>query len=436
MGAAPLVTGPSGYTLHKAGLHRSWLDAPAGRHDADGFGHYDITVTNGKIATIAPASEAPAGTNDLGGRIVGPCFVDCHTHLDKGHIWPRRPNPDGSFAGALDSVTADRVANWSAEDVGARMEFGLKCAYAYGTRAIRTHLDSDAPQDAISWPVFERLRDEWADRISLQAASLISIESVRDSERFDALVARVAAAGGVLGAVTYMVPDLDPLLDIVFRAALAHGVALDFHADETDEPDARSLLHIAQAAERHGFDGPILVGHCCSLARQPDSHVLDTLDRVAARNISIVSLPMCNMYLQDRRSNGTTPRWRGVTLVHEMAARGINVCVASDNTRDPFYAYGDLDVLEVYRQATRICHFDHPVGDWPRTVLANPAMAMGLEAAFGRIAVGGAADMIVFDGRNWTELLSRPEATRIVIRDGRPIERVLPDYSELDRLME
>ena len=30
-------------------------------------------------------------------------------------------------------------------------------------------------------------------------------------------------------------------------------------------------------------------------------------------------------------------------LLHEMKARGINVAVASDNTRDPFYAYGDLD---------------------------------------------------------------------------------------------
>ena len=33
--------------------------------------------------------------------IVLPTFTDAHTHLDKGHIWPRRRNPDGSFASAL-----------------------------------------------------------------------------------------------------------------------------------------------------------------------------------------------------------------------------------------------------------------------------------------------------------------------------------------------
>ena len=161
-----------------------------------------------------------------------------------------------------------------------------------------------------------------------------------------------------------------------------------------------------------------------------------TLDAVAAAPISVVSLPMCNLYLQDRRNDGTTPRWRGVTLLHEMAARGINVCVASDNTRDPFYAYGDLDMLEVYRMATRIIHFDHPVGDWPKAVLANPAAAMGLDGSHGRLRAGDPADFVVFKGRSWTELLSRPEADRMVYRNGKPIETRLPDYSQLDHLME
>ena len=115
---------------------------------------------------------------------------------------------------------------------------------------------------------------------------------------------------------------------------------------------------------------------------------------------------------------------------------GFNVCVASDNTRDPFYAYGDLDMLEVYRMATRIIHFDHPVADWPRTVLANPARAMSLDGSYGTLRVGNPADFIVFRGRSWTELLSGPESDRIVYRNGKPVEAKLPDYAELDHLME
>ncbi|TIV84886.1 MAG: cytosine deaminase, partial [Mesorhizobium sp.] len=48
---------------------------------------------------------------------------------------------------------------------------------------------------------------------------------------------------------------------------------------------------------------------------------------------------------------------------------------------------------------------------------------------------GGSADFIVFKGRSWTELLSRPETDRIVVREGKAIERQLPDYAELDELM-
>jgi cytosine deaminase len=431
-----LVPNTGSYRLANARLHASLTPGLSAAFDSDGFALADIAVADGKIAGIAEhgRTAVPVDAVDLAGRIILPCFVDCHTHIDKGHIWPRKPNPDGTFMGALNATGADRAARWSAEDVARRMDFSLRSAYAHGTRALRTHLDSVAPQEEISWPVFETMRETWRGRIELQGACLIGIEGVRDRKWFDRLAKRVAAAKGVLGVVTYMVPDLEELLDHVFAQAIKHGLDLDFHADETDDIAAISLKKIAEAALWNGFEGNILVGHCCSLARQPDLDVLDTLDKVAKAGLAMVSLPMCNLYLQDRRADHTTPRWRGVTLLHEMKARGIPVAVASDNTRDPFYAYGDLDMLEVYRMATRILHFDHPVADWPQAVTATPAKVMRLDG-FGTLAAGGDADFVVFKGRSWTELLSRPESDRIVVRGGRAIDRQLPDYAELDGLM-
>jgi cytosine deaminase len=424
------------FVLAKVRVHASVTPGLAATFDRDGFALADIAVADGSISGITAhrPSRPMADAIDLAGRIVLPCFVDCHTHIDKGHIWPRKPNPDGSFMGALNATGADRTARWSAQDVARRMDFSLRSAYAHGTKALRTHLDSVAPQEEISWPVFEDMREKWRGRIELQAACLLGIEGVRDTKWFERLARRVAAAKGVLGVVTYMVADLEELLDKVFAQAIKHGLDLDFHADETDDLSAISLKKIAEAALWSGFAGNILVGHCCSLARQPDLDVLDTLDKVAKAGLAVVSLPMCNLYLQDRRSDGTTPRWRGVTLLHEMKARGIPVAVASDNTRDPFYAYGDLDMLEVYRMATRILHFDHPVDDWPKSVTSTPAAVMRLDG-YGTLAAGGAADLVLFKGRSWTELLSRPESDRIVVRDGRVIARQLPDYAELDDLM-
>src|SRR5882762_6285993 len=97
-------------------------------------------------------------------------------------------------------------------------------------------------------------------------------------------------------------------------------------------------------------------------------------------------------------ASGRTPRWRGVTLLHEFAERRVRVAVASDNCRDAFYGFGDHDVLEVFREATRICHLDRPHGDWPRAVTTTPADLMGL-APVGRLGAGLPADLVLFRSR-------------------------------------
>jgi len=419
------------YVLANATVPGVLLADPWSEPDTEGLCRVDIVVDEGRIETIAPAGSVTGVARlDLDAGMVWPAFVDMHTHLDKGHIWPRRPNPDGTFMGALDAVTADRAANWSAADVRRRMDFALRSAFAHGTALIRTHLDSSAPQHKISWPVFAEMRETWSGRIELQAVSILSIEEYRDAAYADDLVATVAAHRGVLGAVTYMVPDLEPLVETVFRRAADAGLDLDFHVDETGDPGAHSLRVIADTAIRLGFSGRIVAGHCCSLAVQPPAEAEATMERVAEAGIAVVSLPMCNMYLQDRQA-GRTPRWRGVTLIHELMASDVPVAVASDNTRDPFYAYGDLDMLEVFREAVRIIQLDHPVSSWASLVARAPAAIVG-RPDVGVIGEGRAADLVLFRARTWTELLARPQSDRTVVRNGTAIDRTLPDYRELD----
>jgi cytosine/creatinine deaminase len=404
--------------------------------DGEGLARVDLVFRNGRIARItahaAQAAPADAEKTSLDGIQVWPCFTDMHTHLDKGHIWPRAENPDGSFASALATAGADRTARWSAGDVAARMSFGLRAAYAHGTAAMRTHLDSIAPQHRISWPLFAAMREQWRGRIDLQAVSILLLEHLQGSAG-DELADCVAAHGGILGGVVPPSALLTRQLDRVFELAAARGLDLDFHADETGDAGAAGLRAIAQAKLRHRFDGDVVVGHCCSLAVQPAGEVDRTLDLVAAARLAIVSLPMCNLYLQDR-APGRTPRWRGVTLLHEMRARGIPVAVASDNCRDPFNAYGDHDMLEVFREAARIAHLDRPVGSWPAAVTQVPAAIMELDSR-GQLGVGGPADMVLFNARGYSELLSRPQSDRMVLRAGKVINTALPDYRELDHLM-
>lgn len=401
----------------------------------EGLVSADLMISSGRIEAILPAGTAPAELPqaDLNRSMVWPCFVDMHTHLDKGHIWERRPNPTGDFPGALDAVRTDREARWNADDVRARMAFSLKTAYAHGTSLIRTHLDSLAPQHRISFEVFADLREEWKDRIALQAAALFPLDMITDEAYFPDLIDTIVTHGGLIGGLTQMWPDLDQRLDLLFRAASDNGLDIDLHVDETQDKEVLTLKAIAEAKLRNRFEGTVTVGHCCSLARQDEDVAKQTIDKVAEAGIAVVSLPMCNMYLQDRH-HGFTPRYRGVTLFHELAAAGVATAVSSDNTRDPFYAYGDLDAVEVFREAVRIIHLDHPLDTSARVVTRSPADILGRPDK-GRIAAGLPADLVLFSARSWSELLSRPQADRIVMRNGMGIDRSLPDYRDLDPLM-
>jgi len=410
--------------------------SPAIAPDSDGLVSLDIEISGDRIDAILPGctTDGAKTSVDLDGSMVWSCFADLHTHIDKGHIWPRQRNPDGTRAGALSSTGADRAANWNADDLRARMNFSLESAYAHGTAALRTHIDSTPPQHKISWPVVSEIRDAWAGRIDLQAVCLEPIRGYADIGFGNDIADMMVEYGGIMGAVLNIQDDTDALLDTVVGLAIDRGLDLDFHVDEMGDPAANSFDRVAEALIRNGFGKPVNVGHCCSLAIRPQAEIDHALDLAVEANMRVVSLPMCNMYLQDRPEPGQpprTPRWRGVTILHEMKARGIPVAISSDNTRDPFYAYGDLDGAEVFTQAVRIAHLDHPVGDWPAAITRTPADTMGLTEA-GRLKAGGPADMIIFRARSWSEFLSRPQHDRAVIRAGRAIDTSPPDYRTLD----
>jgi cytosine deaminase len=87
----------------------------------------------------------------------------------------------------------------------------------------------------------------------------------------------------------------------------------------------------------------------------------------------------------------------------------------------------------VFTQAVRIAHLDRPYADWPRVVTTAPAAVMGLPGRTG-LRPGAPADLVLFRARTMSELLSRRQADRVVLRNGRAIDTTLPDYRELDDL--
>jgi cytosine deaminase len=231
------------YRLNNVRLHRSHLSRTDGlAFDVEGFAPASLDIAGGTIREIRPADAGPeprqqstavAASRSRPSSIATPIS----TRAISGPANPIRtaafPGPQRRRRGPCRPLVCRRRR--AAHGVLARLRL---CPWHQGAAYAS---DSVSPQEDISWPVFETVRDRWKDRIELQAACLFGIDEAQDENWFNRLAGTVARHKGILGAVTYMVPDIDALLDRMFGKAIDLGLDLDFHADETDDVNAVSL---------------------------------------------------------------------------------------------------------------------------------------------------------------------------------------------------
>ena len=468
--------------------------------DAEGLALCDVIIAGGVVASVSAASDEGRGVN--ASCLLLACFTDAHTHMVKTHAHPRSRNPTGSISDALatevddqpwwaackccrprifavgggddDAQACDPVTDPcpKAQDVFRRMDFALASAYHHGTRAVRTHLDgTNAPDPklrATIYTAFDECRRKWgAKGLVVQGVANLYLPLWCMKEVAEPFVAEAMKYGGVLlGAYCGNVAGTPPsetaaAMDALFGYAIAHGVMVDMHIDETNDKDCCALLSLVDALKRaraKGYVGHVLLGHCTSLSLQDEPTKAAVINGLKADPYTtVICNPHTNLGLQDRRGSAVphcapidantprTPLWRGLTLVQELEAAGVNVGAASDNVRDWWHPYGDYDGLSNLRGAITIGQLDTAPneGHWARLVSDSPAKAMGLiKSSNGQddgpcaLSPGAPADLVLFpSARSFSELLSRPQVDRIVLRSGCVQESALPDYSQLDDLV-
>ena len=436
--------------------------------DAEGAVSCDVTISSGKITDVSIHDPEPLpglGRLDARGSMLWPAFVDAHTHLCKTHAVPRCRNPSGSINDALACEVTDQPRWIEPGDVERRMDFALRSCLHHGTRAVRTHLDGiNAPEEALRdriYQVFDAKRAEYATKgIVLQGVANLYLPLYADLPELAARHAKDAAShpGVVLGAycgdVSHGEPgDTDRHLDALFALAHQHGLDVDLHIDENNNPECCGVKILCGALERAragGYSGSVVLGHVTSLALQTPATQKEVVERLAVlAPVHVVCNPFTNLGLQDRRGTEPpigklvprdeprTPTWRGLTLLQELRAANVPVAAASDNVRDWWHPYGDYDPLQVWREAVAMGHLDTAPheGDWADLVTGSAAGAMGVGGGF--IAAGEPADLVMFPGaRKFSELLARPHGDRVVVRAGVATTTALPEFSELDDLVD
>ncbi|MFM0618204.1 cytosine deaminase [Paraburkholderia nemoris] len=423
----------SGYWIRNARVPQALIHQGAADHRARNASQpvpVALKLRGERIERIAPeALDDGSPGIDLDGGLLLPGWVDAHTHLDKGHISPRAGVGGGGLLAAIEATWGD-VPRWTRDDLFMRMSFSLRSAFAYGTRAMRTHIDWEQPAAPLAWDVAQGSRQEWAGRIDLQCAALLPLDLFADVRMAEHVARSIAACGGVLGAFVYPMAGQRQYIEQMFSLAERFDLWLDFHVDEHLEANVEGIRAILDAARGREMGGRVMCGHCCALSVAPDEVVRETLADCAAVGATVVSLPFTNLYLQDRRA-GASPRLRGIFPLLEAAEAGVRVALASDNHRDPFLPLGDLDPLQTLTLASFASHLAQPLERWSSTVTTTPAMALNLPWD-GVLREGAPADLVLLRARDSTEACSRWQADRMVVRAGRFIDTRLPDYRELD----
>lgn len=400
-----------------------------GATDLDGR-HVDVRVDGGVVAEVAPAgSLAPRPdeeVHDLTGHHLLPAPAEPHAHLDKALTSHRAPNATGDLAGAI--VAIRQIADaFTHEDL---VDRATRAAYEYlanGTTAIRTHADVGAHSGTRHARALVEVREALAGLVDVQVVALASAPWGPGEAEENARLLEEAVDLGVdlVGGAPHMWPDRVAGFEMSFEVARRRGLPLDLHTDETLDPTAQGLLHLAQRVRATGFAHGATASHCVSLGVHPLEVARATAAEVAAAGVGVVALPQTNLYLQGRDAPVATPR--GLTAVRTLLEAGATVGAGGDNLRDPFNPMGRADATEAASLLVTAGHLSTREA-WD-AVSAGARRCMGLPVP--AVAVGSVAEFLAVEAESLDAAVAGAGTARVVVSRGRVVassrvQRVYP----------
>ena len=172
------------------------------------------------IGEIAPRIASDALSEDVGGRLVVPGFVDSHIHLDKSCLLDRCAIEQGTLQEAISKVAAAK-RGFTEEDVYARATRTLEKAILQGTTAMRTHVEVDARVGLTSFNAIRKLAADYAWAIDLKLCVFPQEGLINDPGTEEMLVRACEAGADLIGGCPYADSDRAGHIDRIFDSRAA-----------------------------------------------------------------------------------------------------------------------------------------------------------------------------------------------------------------------
>jgi cytosine/creatinine deaminase len=385
----------------------------------DRAGLWDVAVAGGRIAGLAahvPGAPVVGPVIEARGGLLTPGLVEAHIHLDTALLSERIPAGAATLQDAI-RLVAEAQRGCTAEDIQARARRVLDQAVAAGTTAMRTHVEVDPIVGLTGMEALVALKAEYAPAIDLQLCAFAQ-EGILQAPGMEGLLRRALQMGAnLVGGCPYNDTDAIKHIDIVFRLAEAFGVDVDFHVDFFDEPERLHVRDIIARTTRAGWQGRVAVAHLNELAALPPAQQDEIIGGLREAGIGVVALPATDLYLMGRGDN-VSPR-RGLTPIRRLLAAGVPVALATNNVRNPLTTVGTADLAHMAFLGAVAAHMGTPddLRDLVATITTHPAHILRL-ADYG-LAVGGRADVVLWDCTEVQDIPAALPGRRLVLKAGR-----------------
>ncbi len=355
-----------------------------------------VAAVAGRIVYAGPAEHAPktaAKVHDIGGRLITPGLIDCHTHLvhggNRANEWAMRlagasyEDIARAGGGIVSTMRATRDAS-EAELVDAALpRLDALIAEGVTTIEIKSGYGLSTDDELKMLRAARSLSDRRAIRVepTFLGAHALPPEYKNDSDAYIDLVVNemIPAAAPLANAVDAFCEGIGfspAQCTRVIEAAKAHGLAVKLHAEQL------SALHGSALAARHG-----------ALSADHLEHATDDDVRAMAEAGTVaVLLPGAYYFMRETK----------LPPIDAMRRHGTRIAIATDN--NPGTSPTTSLLLMLNMGATL---FGLTVVEALRGVTVNAAAALGLSAEIGTLEPGKACDLAIWDVSDPAELVYR-----------------------------
>lgn len=382
----------------------------------DRQGRWDISIAGDRIHEITPTTGPISPQSwDAQGQLLIPGLVDAHIHLDKALILDRSPALDGSFGEALRETLRLKQA-FTVDDIQQRAQRLLDRAIAFGTTAMRSHVEVDPIVGLTGMQALAPLRQDYAWGMTLQLA-VFAQEGITNHDGLEPLLRQAMSMGGnVIGSAPYVDPDPKRNIEIVFDIAQEFDCDVDFHLDFLDNDDPLLLPLVIRETVKRGWEGRVCLGHMTRLAALTPQEVAAIAPLIRDAGISILALPATDLYMMARRDTHNVRR--GIAPVHRLAELGVSVGLATNNVLNLFTPFGDGDILKICGLLAQVLHLGTASNHLFCLELGTRRAAQTIGIPDYGVAVGNVADLVLLKANSVTEAIGAAPVERTVIKRG------------------